>query len=1110
MKKLFEYGGKISQQFFVVDTANIKAYDWFMSIKIDMLSDEEKSLVNQLLLNIGINDVRNSITMSDARCKFIASKLMAKYDDLKLVDIDDYTIIYQTLLTIYEKTFVGIDEIIRYVNLLMGYSFSKKELTRDEAIELRDLQNAILDIITQNINNQNDLWITKYIPSFIINSLKDKFDVDDIINVEEKQEKLLDEGEVKKVRKQKQAIDDALSEEVGQAPEVDVTLEDIKEESKEVEKKDVEYKPKGEDLKKIRKFELYIKNLQKLIDETSLSPKDKKEIEEAIDIYKDRLNDVKRGNVYAVGGIVQMFSSPQIVDGMYSVISMFDNGGETNDSGTLKNFVFADGSSFIVHFDNDNGRMVNPKLYKVNEQERVTSILLNKKSLAEVAIDNMNEHNIPFSNGLIRLVKAKVFVKMFDGGGRFNFRVIKDSIQGGYPYYLWDANSGSIISDFKTEQDAMDYIQFATERAKDSQDLKSLSMATLVEEKENELRNVEMQIESNEMMITDYQRGDKSFDNTYETELKMSDVYAELRELRAKKEVIKKDLAHFEKILNSIKDSESNKTFRYDDKTIKQNRIDALNNEIDDLQEIIDMLETQMDIVGENSKTWLNASIDSMKAKLQMLYQDRDRLGGNMFGGGGQSKFEKLSNKVAKNYEGKKVPSEYQNEYGKTYDKEEAKEVGDKVASKVYRLQLAEKNKAKWGGKYDNGGDVVGYIDLSKEKNVVVNDSGELKDLPIIDIVKKNVIKQYPITIDGSKKAYDLIMNVYGDNIRTYEGFYVIMLNKANKPIYIYEHTKGGQESTIVDVQLVVSAAQKVLAKGVILVHNHPSGSIRPSEADIKITKDLVQALKVFNVKVLDHIIATENGYYSFADEGVLPMAKDGKKLDENKEDEYLTYAESQKKYHERAGTTSLKDKQKMAIDFIKENPEVLLLENGAKLNGVPNVQELAKRKLSGNFELPFEMAIYVPSTKNIDEIIGKDEFTSRIKEVETFVSKIFGGFSTDRVDGGFYSDDRKKLVREDVAKVYVFGSEYDFESKFNQLINKLKQWGKAWSQESMGFEFEGDLYYVSSAKSKSKETTMAHGGRISLDALKEMAGEKPKKLTNREKITMAKAKYSN
>jgi hypothetical protein len=325
------------------------------------------------------------------------------------------------------------------------------------------------------------------------------------------------------------------------------------------------------------------------------------------------------------------------------------------------------------------------------------------------------------------------------------------------------------------------------------------------------------------------------------------------------------------------------------------------------------------------------SEINRKLAMKKAIFENRT---GVRFSQGGQSKFNKLSNKVAKNYEGKKVPSEYQKEYGKTYSKQEAKEVGNKVASKVYRLQLAEKNKAKWGGKYAEGG-------------------------------------------------------------------------KA-------------------------------------------------------------------------------------------------------KEEEYLTYAESQKKYHERAGTTSIKDKRKMAIDFVKENPQVLLLENGAKLNGVPNVEELAKRKLSGNFELPFEMAIYVPSTKNIDEIIGKDEFTSRIKEVETFVSKVFGGFSTDRVDGGFYSDDRKKLVREDVAKVYVFGSEYDFESNFNQLINKLKQWGKAWSQESMGFEFEGDLYYVSSAKSKSKDTKMAHGGRVSIEALKEMVGEKPKKLTNREKITMAKAKYSN
>ena len=1115
MRKLFEYGGKVSDKYFVVDVANIKAYDWFSSINIDLLTDDEKKLVNQLILNIGINDAKNSVTMNDARCRFIATKLMAKYDDLKEIAVEDYIILYQTMLSLYDKNYEGIDNVIRYINLLIGYTYSLKELTREEAIELRDLQNSIMSITQKLMKNNEPLWFVGLLPNFVVETLEKKFEVDDIINVEQEdlvEEEIVDVQEIKKVRKQKDVIDEVLISETPSPTSEEVPIEeviDIKEQSKEVEPKDLEYKLTKDEEKKLRKYNSYITNLKRILEDTEnkFSEKDRRDILEAIDTYEELANDLKKGQIYAVGGIVQSFSSPQIVDGMYSIISMFDNGGMSNDENKneIRKFVFADGSAFVVSFDNDNGRSVNPQLVRVTQQEKITSVLLNERSLAEIAIDRMNEHNMSFKDGLLRLVKAKVFVAMYNGGGTFNLRVMNSRVGDNYPYYLWDANSGSIMSSFKTEQEALDYIDFLKSRANTITDVKSLSIDVLIQEKEEEKNELEF-------MINDLVDSISSFISDNETDdSRLYQLYDLKRDLEVQLKEVNKDLEHYYKIKDSVSQSEAYRTFRGDEKSVKQERIDNLQRELSELQEIISMLTNIIESKNDENKVTLNRTIGEFQNKEEVLKKKISELKGESFGGGGKTKFEKLSDKVAKNYEGKSVPKEYQKEYGKKYSEEEAKEVGDKVASKVYRQQLRAKKLASKGVKLkhsevddknlpskrmfaDGGIGLSGYVNLSKEKGFVVNDSMKdeygfpihpLNDLPIIDIVQKNVIRKYPRVINNSQEVFTMMKNLYGDSIRTYESFYAIMLDKANKPIYVYEHSKGGMDSTIVDTNLVVAAANKTLAKGVILVHNHPSGSMKPSQPDITLTKNITNALNYFNVKVLDHIIISDNAYFSFMDEG-MTLAKDGMKVNKNNDEEYLSYAEAQKRYHERAGTTSIKDKQKMAIDFVKENPEVLLLENGAKLNGVSNVEELAKRKLSGNFELPFEMAIYVPSTKNIDEIIGKDEFTSRIKEVETFVSKVFGGFSTDRVDGGFYSSDRKKLVREDVAKVYVFGSEDDFESKFNQLIKKLKQWGRAWSQESMGFEFEGDLYYVSSA-TKGKEDKMAYGGRMDINALKQM-----------------------
>ena len=103
-----------------------------------------------------------------------------------------------------------------------------------------------------------------------------------------------------------------------------------------------------------------------------------------------------------------------------------------------------------------------------------------------------------------------------------------------------------------------------------------------------------------------------------------------------------------------------------------------------------------------------------------------------------------------------------------------------------------------------------------------------------------------------------------------HEEFWILLLNRANGVIKKVAISSGGITGTIADPKIIFKAALENLACGVILVHNHPSGNIKPSEADISLTKKLVTASKFLEIPILDHLIFTDRQYYSFADEGIL------------------------------------------------------------------------------------------------------------------------------------------------------------------------------------------------------------------------------------------------
>ena len=102
------------------------------------------------------------------------------------------------------------------------------------------------------------------------------------------------------------------------------------------------------------------------------------------------------------------------------------------------------------------------------------------------------------------------------------------------------------------------------------------------------------------------------------------------------------------------------------------------------------------------------------------------------------------------------------------------------------------------------------------------------------------------------------------------EQFKVMLLNRANKVLGIYELSTGGVAGTVADPKLIFVAALKACASSIVLCHNHPSGNLKPSAADLQLTKKMKQGGELLDIAVLDHIIITSESYYSLADEGLL------------------------------------------------------------------------------------------------------------------------------------------------------------------------------------------------------------------------------------------------
>ena len=158
--------------------------------------------------------------------------------------------------------------------------------------------------------------------------------------------------------------------------------------------------------------------------------------------------------------------------------------------------------------------------------------------------------------------------------------------------------------------------------------------------------------------------------------------------------------------------------------------------------------------------------------------------------------------------------------------------------------------------------------DLQKFKGI-----GEAKAITIVAALELGRRRQFSdntqrTQIKGARDAYEFILPDLID--LNHEQFWVIILNRAHHILHKICISTGGVSGTVVDAKMVFKPAIDKLASSIILVHNHPSGNLQPSQQDLDLTKKLKKAGEVLDVSVIDHIIVTNGSFYSFAEEGVL------------------------------------------------------------------------------------------------------------------------------------------------------------------------------------------------------------------------------------------------
>jgi DNA repair protein RadC len=157
------------------------------------------------------------------------------------------------------------------------------------------------------------------------------------------------------------------------------------------------------------------------------------------------------------------------------------------------------------------------------------------------------------------------------------------------------------------------------------------------------------------------------------------------------------------------------------------------------------------------------------------------------------------------------------------------------------------------------------------EKRLSLKELNNVAEIEIVYRKKTNCkISERP-KITKSSDAYEILMHYWDEGkIELMEEFKVLFLNQANRVLQIITLSQGGLTGTVADPRLILGTALKIAACSIVLCHNHPSGNLHPSGTDEMLSQKIKNAAAFHDIKVLDHLIVTAEGYYSFADEGLL------------------------------------------------------------------------------------------------------------------------------------------------------------------------------------------------------------------------------------------------
>ena len=139
-----------------------------------------------------------------------------------------------------------------------------------------------------------------------------------------------------------------------------------------------------------------------------------------------------------------------------------------------------------------------------------------------------------------------------------------------------------------------------------------------------------------------------------------------------------------------------------------------------------------------------------------------------------------------------------------------------------------------------------------------------------LELGRRRKLAEIPevVQIKCSKDVADIFQPILADLL--HEEFWILFLNRSNRVINRMKLSQGGVSGTVTDVRLVMKKAVEYLASGIIVCHNHPSGNLKPSESDSKITQKIRDAGNLLDIQLLDHLIISDKDYYSFADNGVI------------------------------------------------------------------------------------------------------------------------------------------------------------------------------------------------------------------------------------------------